>query len=162
MAKVIETSNPREVWVTMSMRTVLVVFLYGASVGAISYLMHLVFERFIFDPILCRESAAIVRCESASAISAGTAMVVGSFIGLTLLVRERIYRPILAIIGLTVSLWGVFMLVAQLPAVLALVVVSLIFAAAYVLFSWLVQPKSLEISIASVVLATILARLALG
>lgn len=162
MAKVIEANNPHTAWETMSMRTVATIFLYGVGVGVITYIAYMLLERFVFDPILCRESVALVRCENASSISAGMAIVIGSFVGLALLVRERVYRPILAILGVSVSLWGIFALLASLPFLISVIVCALLFATAYVVFSWLVQPTSLIVSIVGVVVVTILARLALG
>lgn len=162
MAKVIEATNPHAAWATMSMRSVVTIFLYGLAVGVLTYAVHLLLEKFVFDPILCRESTAILHCENAPAISAGTAIVVGSFAGLVLLVRQRVYRPILAILGVVVSLWGIFAVVASLPVVVAALCVSLLFALAYVLFSWLVQPTSLVVSVAAVIIVAVLARLALG
>ena len=162
MAKVIEANNPHTGWDTMSMRTAATIFIYGFGVGIVSYLAYLLLERFVFDPILCRQSVSLLHCESAPNIASGMAIVIGSFVGLVLLVRERVYRPILAILGVAVSLWGIFVLLANLPILLAVLVGSLLFATAYVLFSWLVQPTSLAISIACVVVVTVFARLALG
>lgn len=162
MAKVIEAYNPHAAWATMSVRTLTTVFLHGLFVGALTYILYLLLNQFIFEPVLCREGAALARCESKEAISAGTASILGSFIGLTLLVRERIYRPIMAIIGVVISLWGVFGLVATMPVLLAGAVVTIVFATAYLLFAWLVQPTSLVVSIGSVAIAVVLARLAVG
>ncbi len=162
MAKVIEANNPHMAWDTMSMRSVLAIFLYGFGVGIVTYVAYLLLERFVFDPILCRQNVSLVQCSSTSSISAGMAIVVGSFLGLVLLVRERVYRPILAILGVAISLWGIFGLLASLPILLAIIIGSLLFAIAYLLFSWLVQPTSLVISITCVVVAAILARLALS
>lgn len=162
MAKTIEAYSPHAAWETMSMRMAATVFLYGLVVGLITYVLYLLFERFIFDPILCRESVALVRCESVSTLSAGMAIIIGSFVGLVFLVRERVYRPILAIIGVAISLWGIFILLSTLPIVLAMIIGSLLFALAYVLFSWLVQPTSLVVSIVGVVIVALLARLALS
>lgn len=146
----------------MSVRTISAIFLYGLGVGLVTYVAYILLERLVFDPILCRDSTALVRCENASTISAGTAIIIGSFVGLILLVRERVYRPILAIIGVAISLWGIFTLLANLPWLLAVIVVALLFALAYVLFSWLVQPTSLVVSTVAVIIVIVLARLALG
>ena len=162
MAKVIEANNPHAAWETMSMRAVVAIFLYGLGVGVITYLAYLLLERFVFDPILCRDNTALVRCESVSTISGGMAIVIGSFVGLVLLVRERVYRPILAILGVAISMWSIFALLAGLPWLLAVIIAALIFALAYVLFSWLVQSTSLVVSIACVLVVSVLARLALG
>lgn len=162
MARVIEANDPHAAWATMSVRTLMTVFLYGLVIGLITYVLFVLLERLVFEPVLCREGAALARCESKDEIAAGVAIILGSFGGLALLVRERIYRPIMAVLGVALSLWGVFSLVASLPAILAIVVVVLLFATAYVLFAWLVQPTSLTISIVGVLIAIVLARIAHG
>lgn len=162
MAKVVEASDPHAAWATMSVKTIANIFLYGLLVGVITFALYLVLERYVFEPILCRESAALARCDSKEAIASGAAIILSSMLGLIMLVRERVYRPILAIIGIIISLWGVFALVAGLPVILAAIVSVILFAVAYVLFSWLVQPTSLMISIAAVVVVSALARIAIG
>jgi hypothetical protein len=162
VAKVIEASDPHAAWATMSVRTVTNIFLYGLLVGVVTFALYLLLERYVFEPILCRESAALARCDSREPIASGAAILLTSMLGLVLLVRERVYRPILAIIGVAISLWGVFALVAGLPIVLAAIVSVILFAVAYVLFSWLVQPTSLVVSIAWVAIVAALARLAIG
>lgn len=162
MAKIIEASDPHAAWATMNVTTVARVFVYGIIVGLLSFALYVGLDRFVFEPILCRESAALARCETKDDFAAGTAIVLGSFLGLFLLVRERVYRPILAIIGVIIALWGIFALVGSLPVVLAAIVATLLFGLSYVLFSWLVQPTSLLISIAGVVVVSVLARLAIG
>lgn len=162
MAKVVEVNDPHVAWATMNVRTIANIFLYGLLVGVVTFALYLVLERWVFEPILCRESAALARCESKDSFASGVAIVLASMGGLVLLVRERVYRPILAIIGVAISLWGIFGLVAGLSVVLAAGVSVILFGVAYVLFSWLVQPTSLAISIISVVVVAALARLAVG
>jgi hypothetical protein len=162
VAKVIQAVDPHAAWTTMSIRTVAKIFAFGLLVGLVSFALYVGLDRFVFEPVLCRENAALARCESKEEFAAGAAIVVASFLGLFLLVRERVYRPILAIIGIAVALWGIFGLVGALPVVLAACVTALLFALAYVVFSWLVQPTSLLISIAGVVIVSALARLAVG
>lgn len=162
MAKVIEASDPHAAWATMSVQMLTRIFLYGLLVGVLSFALYVGLDRFVFEPVLCSESAALARCESKSEFSAGAAIVLGSLLGLFLLVRERVYRPILAILGVGIALWGVFALVASLPVVLAAVVATILFAVAYVLFSWLVQPTSLVVSLAGVIVVAVLSRLAVG
>lgn len=162
MAKVIEASDPHAAWATMSVQTLTKIFMYGLLVGLVSFALYVGFDRFVFQPILCNENVALARCESKSEFAAGTAIVLGSLIGLFLLVRERVYRPILAILGVAVALWGIFALAGSLPIILSAAVVIVLFALAYVLFSWLVQPTSLMISLVGVAVVAALARLAIG
>jgi len=128
VAKVIEAIDPHAAWATMSVQTLTRIFLYGAIVGLTSFLLYIGLDRLVFDPILCREGAALARCESKDEFAAGTAIVLGSLLGLFFLVRERVYRPILAILGVAVALWGVYALLAQLPVVLAGLVATVLFA----------------------------------
>lgn len=146
----------------MSVRTITNIFLYGLLVGVVTFGLYLLLERFVFEPILCRESAALARCGSKEAIASGASIALASLLGLVLLVRERVYRPILAILGVAISLWGVFALVAGLPVILAGFVSIILFAVAYVLFSWLVQPTSLLVSVVAVAVVSALARVAMG
>lgn len=162
MAKIIEATDPHAAWATMSVTTLTRIFLYGLLVGVVSFAFYVGLDRFVFEPILCRESAALARCETKDEFAAGAAIVLGGLLGLFLLVRERVYRPILAIIGVTVALWGIFALVGSLPVLLAALVATLLFALSYLLFSWLVQPTSLLVSIAGVIVVSVLARLAIG
>ena len=162
MAKIIEASDPHAAWTTMNMRTVANIMLYGLIVGLATFLLYVGLERFVFEPILCRETDALARCESRQEFASGIAIVLGSILGLVLLVRERVYRPILAIIGIAVCMWSVFALVAGLPVLLAGATAIILFAVAYVLFSWLVQPTSLVISLLGVIVVAALARLAIG
>lgn len=162
MAKIIEAVDPHAAWTTMSVSTVTRIFVYGLLVGLLSFALYVGLDKFIFEPVLCRETAALTRCEAKDGFAAGTAIVLGSLLGLFLLVRERVYRPILAIIGIVIGLWGLFALVGSLPIILAVVVAVLMFGIAYVLFAWLVQPTSLVVSIIGVALVTTLARIAIG
>ena len=162
MAKVIEAADPHAAWATMSVQTLTRIFLYGLLVGIVSFALYLGLERFVFEPILCRENLGLTRCETKDEIAAGTAIVLGSLMGLFLLVRERVYRPILAVLGVMVAIWGIFTLVGALPVYLAAVVATLIFGLTYVLFSWLVQPTSLLVSLVAVIVMATLARIAIG
>ena len=162
MARVIEAIDPHAAWATMSVKTLTRIFLYGLIVGVVSFMLYVGFDRLIFEPVLCRESAALARCESKGQFAAGAAIIIGSLLGLFLLVRERVYRPILAILGVGVGLWGIYALLGALPVVLAAIASTLVFALAYVLFSWLVQPTSLVISLVGVVVVAALSRLAIG
>jgi hypothetical protein len=162
MAKVIEASDPHAAWATMGLPTVAKIFSYGLLVGIVSFALYIGLDRFVFQPVLCGENLSLARCEEKQAFAAGTAIVIGSIAGLFLLVRERVYRPILAILGVAIALWGIYSVVGVLPVVLAAIVSTILFGLSYVLFSWLVQPTSLLISLAGVTLVSALARLALG
>lgn len=161
MAKVIEASDPHAAWATMSVRTLINIFISGLLVGAVTFLVFILLDKFVFEPMLCREGVSALRCENKESFASGIAIILGSMLGLILLVRERVYRPILALIGAAVSLWGLLVIASSLPVLAALIVCVLAFGVAYLLFSWLVQPTSLALCVALVIVVAALARLSL-
>jgi hypothetical protein len=146
----------------MGISSLVRVFINGLIVGAVTYALYLLLERFVFDPILCRDTVALARCETKDDFAGGVALVLGSMAGLVLLVRERVYRPILALLGVVVGLWGLFAVVTALPWIAALAVMCLATGLAYAVFAWLVQPTSLIVSLAAVVVVASLLRLGLN
>lgn len=160
VAKVIDSYDPRSSWTTIQLPTVLRIFVSGLIVGLATYVVYILLERFVFTPILCGDSASNLRCDAKDNFANGIAVLIGSMLGIVLLVRERVYRPMLAVLGVAASLWTVTLLTAAMPIVFAALLTVLVFGASYVLFSWLVQPSSLVVSIVAVVLVTALARIA--
>ena len=157
----IEATNPHVAWTTMGRRSVLNVFLCGLIVGAITFLLFMGLERLVFQPITCNGPMAIMKCDSADELASGTAMVLGSLIGLVLLVRERVYRPILAILGVIIGLWNLIAIVSLLPWFVGLIAVAIAIGIAYALFSWLVQPTNFFVGLAGVVVVAVLCRIVL-
>jgi Flp pilus assembly protein protease CpaA len=84
VAKVIEASDPHAAWATMNVKTLINIFLYGLLVGLLTFALYMVLEQFVFEPVLCRESAALARCESKEEFASGVAIVLGSMVGLVL------------------------------------------------------------------------------
>ena len=162
MAKMVEATDPHAAWAMMGRRKLINIFISGLLVGVVTYALYVLLERFVFDPVLCRESVALARCETKDEFAGGVALLLGSMLGLVLLVRELVYRPIMALVGVVVSLWGLFALVAVLPWFVALLITALLFGLAYVLFSWLVQPSSLFLSLAIVTIAAVAVRVAMN
>ncbi|AHB42723.1 hypothetical protein RAAC3_TM7C00001G0885 [Candidatus Saccharibacteria bacterium RAAC3_TM7_1] len=161
MAKVVEVSDPLGTWATMSWRSMLNVFLTGILVGVLTYMLYLLLERFVFEPIMCRDSVALARCESKDDFASIVALVLGSMLGLILMVRQRVYRPLLATLGIFLSFWTIFLVLMNLPWLAVLIISVLAFGIGYVLFAWLVQPVSLGLSLVMVTLAVVVIRIVL-
>lgn len=162
MAKIVDASDPHAAWATMSLKTALNIFLYGLFVGVLTFVLYILLERFVFDPLLCAESVESDRCQNSGSYAGGIAIFLGATMGLVLLVKERVYRPILAIIGVVFGLWTIFGIVQTLPVTIAGIVIGILFGLAYVLYSWLVQPTSLLVSVLGIIVVTVLARIALA
>lgn len=161
MAKVVEAKDPQIAWATMSWRSLASIGLIGVLIGFVTYALYLVLLNYVFEPIMCRDSVALVRCGSKEGFSSAVAIVLASMVGLVFLVRERVYRPLLVILSVALAMWGVFMLVLGMNWLAATLVVVAAFALSYMLFSWLVQPASLLYALIFVTVAVVAVRLVL-
>lgn len=105
-----QTTATTETPVAISpVRTLAVLFGSGALAGVISIGLAVVLERYIFARILCGPEGVI--CESASSTGAWVAFLVGALAALSILVAQRIYRPLMVVIMVSVALWGIATLV---------------------------------------------------
>lgn len=161
MAKVVEAINPQERWAMMSWRQLVSIGLIGVLIGIVTYALNLVLLNMVFEPLMCRDSVALVRCGSKEGFASGVAIVLISMIGLVFLVRERVFRPLLVVLAVALSLWGLFLIVATLPWLVATLVVALAFAFSYMLYAWLAQPTSLALTLVLATLAIVAIRLVL-
>lgn len=161
MARVVQATDPRTVWATMTWRSLVSIGLVGLLVGVVTYALQLVLLQYVFEPIMCREGASIARCDSREAFASSLAIILGSIVGLIFLVRQRGYRPLLVVLAVGLSMWGVFVAIAALPWLIAVLSISLAFALSYMLYSWLVQPDSLMLSLVLVTVTVVVVRLVL-
>lgn len=161
MARVVEATDPRTVWAMMTWRSLISIGLVGLMVGVVTYALQLVLLQYVFEPIMCREGVSVARCDSREAFSSSLAIILGSIVGLVFLVRQRSYRPLLVVLAVALSMWGIFVALASLPWLIAAIAISLAFALSYMLFAWLVQPDSLALSLVLVTVAVVAVRLVL-
>ena len=145
----------------MEWRQLLNIFIIGAFTGIVSYALYVLLLQFVFEPIMCRESTALARCDSKEGFSTALALIIGSILGLVFLVRERIFRPLLVILAVALGLWGLFVVVAGMQWLAGVVVVALTFGLAYVAFAWLAQPVSFFLALVLVTLLMAFTRLLL-
>lgn len=158
----VEARDPQLVWATMNWRTLFSIGLIGLLVGVVTYALNLVLLHFVFEPIMCREGIASIRCGSKEGFASTVSIILGSMVGLVFLVRERTFRPLLVILAVGLAMWGVFSVVTLLPWLLATVVVAIAFGLSYMLFSWIVQSASLMVALLFVLFTVIAIRLALS
>lgn len=162
MPKVVEANVTDRTWMSMSLQSLAKIFVSGLVVGLAMYALYLVLERFVFGPILCKEVAGFATCDSKESFAGGAAIIVGSLAALVLLVRERVYRPLLVVLAVGLSLWGIFALIVTLPWVLAGIASAIIFGLAYALFAWLAQPINFIVAGLLVAVAVVVIRLVLS
>lgn len=134
------------------------VALYGVIVGLIAALGYLFLEKFIFEAVLCRGAELI--CGQTSTYAAIFAAAIASIVGLVLLSRARIYRPLFIVLATLIALWGIQSHLVALSWYWAVPCAVVLCALSYVVFAWLARIRSfilyLIISIVLIVVSRII------
>lgn len=148
-------------FVAMAFSDILRALLVGVIVGLVSMGLFYALNQFIFGAALCR--SGVEGCQNAPTYSGIIATVVGVIVGVIALARAGIYRPLPAAIAVGVAMWGVYGLMHNnVMWYWGLVIGTLLFAIAYVLFAWLSRIRSFVISLVVLVVAVIIVRLVIG
>lgn len=160
MAAIIE-GTPAPIASALSLRQLSSVALTGLIVGIVTLALGFMLQKYVFTPIGCQAGSSFIQCTNAGAISHNVALLFGSILGLTLLVRGGVFRPLLAVIAVVVSLWGVVASVATGNWVIWAALTIFLFGLIYSLFVWLIQPLRFWVAVVLVVLAVVILRLTL-
>ncbi|HEU4715827.1 MAG TPA: hypothetical protein VFS14_03280 [Candidatus Saccharimonadales bacterium] len=117
------------------------VLLLGAVIGLLVWGLSLTIDRYVLTPTLC-QAGQIAQCGNTAVYAEDIAAVIGAAVGLFFLVRLQVYRPLLVVIAVVVSLWGILGQVALLPWYgIGLAAIAL-YAFAYGLFAWVARFRS--------------------
>lgn len=152
---------PAPIASTLSLRQLSIAALNGAIVGIVTLALGFMLQKYVFTPIGCQAGSSFIQCANAGAISHNVALLFGAIVGLTLLVRSGIFRPLLAVIAVVISLWGVVASVATGNWVIWAALMTLLFGLMYSLFVWLIQPRRFWVAVVLVVVAVVMLRLTL-
>lgn len=146
--------------VPMYNREILGVFLTGAAVGLVVAGIIYLLDHYVFEAMLCRgEDTA--NCGQSSQYAMIVAMILGAVAGLIATVQTRVYRPLLAVLGATVGLWGIHSLTDAMPWYWALPVVAVLFGLTYALFAWVARIRAFVAALIITVLLVALMRYAM-
>lgn len=136
--------------------------LIGALVGVVTFALGFVLEKYVITPIGCDAQSTIIKCGSAPQISHNVALLLGGAVGLILLVRRGLFRPLLVVLGAVASLWGVGAMATNFGWIAATLFMVLVCSLVYSLFAWIAQPRRFWVAFALTVAAVIALRLALN
>lgn len=146
--------------VPMYNREIIGVFITGAVVGLVVAGAWYLLNRFVFTAMLC-EGADTANCAQAPEYAMIVAMLIGAVAGLIALVQTRVYRPLLAVLGTTIGLWGLHTVVAPMTWYWMLLVVTILFGLSYALFTWVARIRSFVVALIVTIVLVVLMRLVL-
>lgn len=144
--------------VPMYNREIIGVFVTGAVIGLIVTGVWYLLNRFVFTAMLC-EGGDTTNCAQAPEYSMMVAMIVGAVAGLIALVQTRVYRPLLAVLGTTIGLWGLHAITWPMTWYWMLAVMVVLFGLSYALFAWVARIRSFVVSLIVTIVLVVLMRL---
>jgi len=150
--------EPQTQLIDMRVNTIIQVVLLGVILGAITWLLTLLLERFVITPVFCADAGNGI-CMNASTVAGNIALVLSAIGGLLGLIRLGVYRPLLVVIAASIVLWGLAGWLGGLLWYEALAWTVLLYAATYAAFAWLVRPRFFLAAIILVLIVVIVARL---
>lgn len=137
--------------------TMVQVVLLGIVLGAVSWLLTMLIDRFVAGALLCGGQGTT--CTTSTVVAGNVAIVLTAVGGLLGLVRLGIYRPLLVVIAAAIVLWGISGYTLGMQWYEAMAWTVLFSAIVYTAFTWLVRPRFFLIAIIIVIAIVLLARL---
>lgn len=122
---------------TMNKRELGKVLLLGAVAGLAIWGISVLADKYIFQALLCQNDA--LRCDMTSQYSMIGAMVVVGVLALLGLIRLAVFRPLLVVLAVMVSLWSLTEVLWTTEWYYAALGSVLLYALAYATFSWIAR-----------------------
>lgn len=141
----------------MPQQHVIRIMLLGVGLGVVGFLLSFIIRDVILVPVFCG-NVPISKCSGVADNAANIANVIVAIAGLLGLVRLSVYRPLLIVLAVVLSFWGLGGLMTNLSWFEALSWWVLLYAIGYTAFAWLVRPRAFAPTLLIVVLAVILIR----
>jgi hypothetical protein len=137
MAKVIKTDiESRAIGESYSLWQIALV---GVALGALYWCLTAFIEHYIIDPIFCRSLSNASTCLNSTSISGGIATILVAAIGITVILRLYMARPLIIAAAVGIALWGLAQWTDGLVWGEAMAWSMLLYGLAYALFSWIAR-----------------------
>jgi hypothetical protein len=145
-------------FVSLTARDIMSTFVAGLIVGILYLGASYLLNTYVFGNVLCRAQAS-ADCAQAPVYSMIVASVLSGLVGIGLLVRLRIYRPLLVVAASLISLWGIGALLFNLPLYAAFIISAILFGLCYAVFTWFIRIRSFILAMVAVVVLIVVLRL---
>jgi hypothetical protein len=131
----------------------------GFVLGVSAWLLNLGIQRFIVEPFFCHNADSFGVCAQGGTVAWVAAVIIALAAGLFTLVRFNVYRPLLIVLAVVISLWGVANWLGPLSWWQASLWHGVLFALAFALFTLIARIERFGIAFVATVLLILLFRL---
>lgn len=138
--------------------------LLGAGVGLLVALLGFLIERFFITPVFCTSPDSFGVCASGGLTAYYVATVLATIAAVVTMAQWQIFRPLLIAVAAAAALWGLKKYSGELAVQSGwefYIYSAGLFAAAYLLFYWVMRLKAFWLSVALAVVLVVVIRFAL-
>lgn len=136
------------------------VLLLGGATGLLVWILGTLLNRYVFDVYFCQGDINS-QCAAAKNYAVAAASVLGGIAALGGLIRLRVYRPLLVVIAVLISTWGIVQSSWSLGWFTGILAVIILYALAFGAFSWIARVREFWIALVAIVLLVVAVRLAI-
>lgn len=150
--------NLKTTWQRVVGSNVIMGGIIGLVTGSLGWLLSLLLQRGVVSPLLCQSTDSFGACANGGTIAWWFALILLSVAGLFVMVNRGIYRPLLVVLAVFASVWGIWAWLGYMPWWQAALWQGGIFAFAYGLYTLLARASNFGISLGLMVAAIIIVR----
>lgn len=157
MAKVIADEQIVDRTWNIWLRTVVT----GAALGLVFWIVTILLNNYVIEPLACQNMTNASVCVNSVPLAGNIATILTGLLGIVVMVRMGIYRPIILAVASAALLWNLAGMTDGLFWAEALVWSIVLYAGSYGLFAWIARYSRLWAVIAISVLIVLIIRIAL-
>lgn len=144
---------------SVSTNRMIVALSIGVFVGIFGSLLSLGIRNWVLNPIFCRSSDTASICANSDLTAWIVGFVIISVVGLFMLIRANVFRPLLVVLAAIATLWAVGLWFSSQAWWIGMLWQGGLFAVAYALYTWLASLEKFAFSLIAVIIVAVLMRL---
>ncbi|MDB5160243.1 MAG: rane protein of unknown function [Candidatus Saccharibacteria bacterium] len=134
---------------------------FGAITGLIFWLLTILLQRYIIDPLVCRQIVNATLCANSTPLAGNIAAILTGAVAVIFMVRAGIARPIILAVATAALLWDLAAWTNGLFWLEAVVWSIVLYALTYALFAWITRYATLWVTVVLSLLIVVIIRIAL-
>lgn len=130
--------------------------LLGAFLGLVTWALTYVLERFVLTALLCDGDQV---CTQSTVFAGNIAAIILALAGVAILVRMSVYRPLLIVLGVVVSLWGLSVWLRGVGVLEGAAWTVVLYTLAYGAYAWIARIRNVPVLLIVVALLAVATRI---
>lgn len=131
-------NDAQTVYTPMGIKQLIQVAIFGIAAGLLVWGLTYVLETYALKALLCANKEALT-CATSAQFGEIIATLVTGAIGLFILVKIQVFRPLLVVIATVVNLWGLISFVSEQPWYVIGLSSAGLYMITYLLFTWITR-----------------------